>query len=313
LREFIINIVKGILIGIANIIPGLSGSTLALILGIYEKMITILTKVDLQLFQLIKGLNFKAIKKHISLKFLAPIMIGIMISFVSLAHLLQYLFNHFAIYTWSYFFGIILASIFYVSKYTNKWRKTEFLYFTFGLMVSLILFLLDPNMQENRNLFFVFVCGVIGVAGMLLPGLSGSYLLVLLGNYKLLISDTLHYLTEPAYYNNDEFYMYLNLFVIFLLGHICGLLLFSRLIKWLITNHKNITFAMLTGFITGSLLSIWPWKKPSIINDSSSSLFQQIGCPDFNNITDLYAIIIILLGAITIVIIEKLANKYKNV
>ena len=116
MREFITNIVKGILIGIANIIPGLSGSTLALILGIYEKMITILTKLDLQLFQLIKELNFKAIKKHISLKFLAPIMIGIMISFVSLAHLLQYLFNHFEIYTWSYFFGIILASIFYVSK-----------------------------------------------------------------------------------------------------------------------------------------------------------------------------------------------------
>jgi len=313
LKEFIINIFKGILIGTANIIPGLSGSTLALLLGIYEKIITILTKVDLKLFQLIKNFKFKAIQKHISLKFIAPIMMGIIISFISLAHLLKLLFTHFEIYTWSYFFGIILVSIFYVSKYITKWRKLEFLYFLVGLIISLTLFFIDPNVGENRNLLFVFICGIIGVAGMLIPGLSGSYLLVLLGNYKLLVSDTLHYLTQPAYYKNDEFYIYLNLFCTFLVGHICGLLLFSRLIKWLLTNYKNMTFAVLTGFITGSLLSIWPWKNPNIINDSSLSLFHKLSFPDFTSIHDLYAIIIIVLGGATIFILEKLANNYNNV
>ena len=313
MREFIANMFKGIVIGAANIIPGLSGSTLALILGLYEKIIIILTKVDFQLFHLIKGLKFKAIQTHISLNFILPIMIGIIISFISLAHLLQYLFNHFETYTWSYFFGIILASVFYVSKYTARWRKIEILYFILGLIISLTLFFLDPNMQENRNLFFVFICGVIGVTGMLIPGLSGSYLLVLLGNYKLLISDTLHYLTQPAYYKTEEFYMYLNLFITFLIGHVCGLLLFSRLIKWLITNYKDQTFAILTGFITGSLLLIWPWKKSSVINESSLSLLQQLSYPDFNSINDLYAILIILLGCITIIILEKIANNYKNV
>jgi len=313
LKEFIINIFKGILIGTANIIPGLSGSTLALLLGIYEKIINILTKVDLKLFQLIKNFKFKAIQKHISLKFIAPIMMGIIISFISLAHLLKFLFTHFETYTWSYFFGIILVSIFYVSKYITKWRKLECLYFLLGLIISLTLFFIDPNVGENRNLLFVFICGIIGVAGMLIPGLSGSYLLVLLGNYKLLVSDTLHYLTQPAYYKNEEFYIYLNLFCTFLVGHIFGLLLFSRLIKWLLTNYKNMTFAVLTGFITGSLLSIWPWKNSNIINDSSLSLFHKLSFPDFTSIHDLYAIIIIVLGGTTIFILEKLANNYNNV
>ena len=313
MKEFITNIFKGILIGTANIIPGLSGSTLALILGIYEEIINVLTKLDVKLLQLVKDLKFQAIQKHISLNFLAPIIIGIIISFISLAHLLQYLFANFEVYIWSYFFGIILVSIFYVSNYVTNWRKIEFSYFFLGLIISLIIFLIDPNMQENRNLLFVFLCGLVGIAGMLIPGLSGSYLLVLLGNYKLLISDTLHFLTQPASYKDDEFYIYLNLFVTFLIGHVCGLLLFSRLIKWLISNYKNKTFAILTGFITGSLLSIWPWKNPNIINKSSLSLFEKLTYPDFNNINDLYAIIFIFIGGITIIILEKLANNYNNV
>jgi len=299
---------KGILIGGANIIPGLSGSTLALILGVYEKIITILTKFDLKAVQLIKEGQFSSLKIHISFNFLFAIIIGIMISVISLAHLLNYLFQHFETYTWSYFFGIILASIFYVARYTSKWNKMEFICLLVGIIISFTFFLLNPNMEENSNLLFVFTCGVIGIAGMLIPGLSGSYLLVLLGNYKLLISDTLHYLTQPKYYNSDEFNGYLKLFITFLIGHIVGLLLFSRLIKWLITNYKNPTFSTLTGFIVGSLVWIWPWQQTNI-NESSLSLLQKLSYPDFNKTDDLHAILIILLGSMTIIILEKLAKK----
>ena len=313
MSEFLINILKGVLIGIANIIPGLSGSTLALILGVYEKIINILTKIDLKVVKIITKRDFKLLNKHLSLNFLLPIIIGIIISSISIAHLLQYLFSHYETYTWSYFFGIILASILYISRYINKWKIIEIIFFVFGLIISLILFLMNPSVEENKNLFFVFLCGVIGVAGMLIPGLSGSYLLLLLGNYKLLISDTLHYLTQPKYYSNDEIYIYLKLFVTFLIGHIAGILIFSRIIKWLLKKYKNITFSILTGFITGSLLWIWPWKKTNIIDESSTSLLNQLSYPNFESSADFYAIIIIILGAITIRILEKFAKKDEHV
>lgn len=309
MSDFLINIFKGILIGIANIIPGLSGSTLALILGVYEKIINILTKIDIKVVKIMTQLDFKSLNKHLSLNFLLPIIIGIVISSISLAHLLKYLFSHYETYTWSYFFGVILASILYISQYVNKWKKIEFIFFFFGVIISLILFLINPSVEENGNLFFVFLCGVIGVAGMLIPGLSGSYLLLLLGNYKLLISDTLHYLTQPKYYSNDEIYIYLKLFITFLIGHIAGILIFSRIIKWLLSKYKNITFALLTGFITGSLLWIWPWKKTNIIHESSTNLLNQLSYPNFESRTDFYAIIIIILGTITIMTLEKVAKK----
>ena len=309
MSDFLINIFKGILIGIANIIPGLSGSTLALILGVYEKIINILTKIDIKVVKIMTQLDFKSLNKHLSLNFLLPIIIGIVISSISLAHLLKYLFSHYETYTWSYFFGVILASILYISQYVNKWKKIEFIFFFFGVIISLMLFLINPSVEENGNLFFVFLCGVIGVAGMLIPGLSGSYLLLLLGNYKLLISDTLHYLTQPKYYSNDEIYIYLKLFITFLIGHIAGILIFSRIIKWLLSKYKNITFAILTGFITGSLLWIWPWKKTNIIHESSTNLLNQLSYPNFESRTDFYAIIIIILGTITIMTLEKVAKK----
>lgn len=313
MSEFLTNILKGILIGIANIIPGLSGSTLALILGVYEKLINILTKLDMTVVKIVSKLDFKSLNKYLSLNFLIPIMTGMVISSISLAHLLKYLFNNYETYTWAYFFGVILASIVYISRYINKWHKIEILFFFFGLSISLVLFIIDPSVEENKNLLFVFLCGVIGVAGLLIPGLSGSYLLLLLGNYKLLISDTLHYLTQPKYYSNDEIYIYLKLFVTFLIGHVVGILIFSRIIKWLLKKYKNITFAILTGFITGSLLWIWPWKKTDIIHESSTSLLNQLSYPHFDSVVDFYAIMIILLGSITIMILEKLAKKSKNV
>ena len=307
------NISKGILIGIGNIIPGLSGSTIALILGVYEKLIMILAKFDVTLIKLIFQLNFKAVRQHISFFFLSSVTIGIIIGVIALAHVLNYLFHYFETYTWSYFLGIMIASIFYVKNYTTKWKKKESMYFLFGLIISITLFFINPNMEENKNLLFVFLCGIIGIIGMLIPGLSGSYLLVLLGNYELLISETLHHLTQPMYYNNKETYIYLKLFITFLLGHIFGILLFSRILKWLLKNYKNATFATLTGFITGSLLWIWPWKNQDIINENSINVFQKLSYPSFNDMADIYAVLLIIIGAITIISLEKLGKKYDNV
>ncbi len=309
MKQFITNIINGIIIGIANIIPGLSGSTLAVILGVYEKIITSLTKFNFTLIKLILKLDIKSIKKHISFDFILPITIGIIIGFLTLAQILNYLFENAETYTWSYFFGIITASIFYIARYTKKWSKTESLFFLIGFLFSLTIFLIEPNMKENKSLFFVFVCGIIAVTGMLIPGLSGSYLLVLLGNYELLISKTLNKLSNPVNYYDNEIYIYLKLFFVFLAGHIIGILAFSRIIKWLIRNYRNKTFSTLAGFITGSLPLIWPWKNIERVAEKSFNLFQKLSFPSFNNITDLYAILIIIIGCATIIIVEKVARK----
>ena len=317
MKQVIINIVQGIAIGIGNIIPGLSGSTIAVILGIYKKLINIITKFNFSLIKLILKCQFKEAKNYISLNFLISIGIGIIISFIFMSNILRYLFKHFEIYTWAYFFGIIFISIWYISKYVTKWRIIEYGCLCIGLLISLILFFTEPNMQENKNLIFVFICGIIGVVGMLIPGLSGSYLLILLGNYELLFSKAMKIL-DPywiKYYlsggNTEEFILYLKLFLFFLAGHIFGILAFSRIIKWLINNYQNPTFATLTGFISGSLIWIWPWKNKN--TDWINSKIDLISFPAFNELTDLYIILIMCLGSMSIIIIEKLGKKYKNV
>jgi len=284
-------------IGIANIIPGLSGSTLAVIMGIYEKFINIFTKFDLIFIKLIFDFEIKKLKKHISFQFLISIFTGVIISFILMALLLKDLLNKYETHTYAYFFGIILTSIFYISKYTSSWKKKEILFFIIGFVTSLIIviFATDFNLQENTNFFFVLFCGMVGVIGMLIPGLSGSYLLIILGNYELLLSETIYYLTHPS----DEFYFYLKLFLFFLIGNVVGILLFSRIIKWVLKNYKNLTFATLTGFITGSLPLLWPFKKNILHN--------------FQANTDLYIFLIISIGMLTMFFIEKIAEKYKNV
>ena len=232
-----------------------------------------------------------------------------------MSSLLQYLFKHFETYTWAYFFGIIAISIFYISKYIKKWNQLLFL---LGLSISLGLFFTEINMEENTNLFFVFICGLIGVIGMLIPGLSGSYLLVLLGNYELLMSKILLIL-NPYYIQEylkgedlNDFEIYFKLFCVFLAGHIFGILLFSRIIRWLIKNYKNETFSTLTGFITGSLIWIWPWKNQNFILEESGKI-NTLSFPDLTSFTDLYSVFIVLLGSGTIILVEQIAKRYRNV
>ena len=167
-------------------------------------------------------------------------------------------------------------------------------------------------MKENKSLFFVFVCGIIAVTGMLIPGLSGSYLLVLLGNYELLISKTLNKLSNPVNYYDNEIYIYLKLFFVFLAGHIIGILAFSRIIKWLIRNYRNKTFSTLAGFITGSLPLIWPWKNIEnkiIIDGTEKVLSYSWHIPSNLDSETISAIILMIIGILAVYLIEKAGLK----
>jgi len=316
LKLFFSNILKGIIIGIANIIPGLSGATLALILGIYRKSINIITKFDLKLLKLITSLEINKAREYISLNFILAITIGIIISFIVMSNLLTLLLINYSTYTWSYFFGIILVSIPYIAQHTSRWTKIESLFFLIGLLSSVVLIFIEPR-QENSNLFFVFICGMIGGIGMLIPGLSGSYLLILLGNYQLLLVTTIKKISSILYSSQliqnfiDNLY-YFQLFIIFMLGQLCSVILFSRIIKYLINKQKNAIFSILSGFIAGSLIYIWPWKKNIEVN-KLNKLIYYLDYPHFDNKHDIYLILFIGLGIITIILIEKWAKNKKNV
>ena len=307
MKHFLINIVQGIAIGIANIIPGLSGATLALIMGIYEKIIDILTKFDYDLILLMKKFEIRKITQHISLNFLLAITLGIIISFIAFSRILDTLFTHFEIQTWAYFFGIIAASIFYIAKQVDKFGIKEVLFFMTGALISVSFTFMEPA-TENTNLIYVVICGIVGIVGMLIPGLSGSYLLVLLGNYKLILVDSIKHITDPSLIYIEN-YFYLKVFILNLVGHIIGILLFSRLIKWLIKSFKNITFSTLSGFIFGSLIYIWPWQN----TDIEHATINACSFPALTSASDIYAIIIMLMGAGTIIVMEQIATRYKDV
>tara|TARA_B100001142_G_scaffold330296_1_gene397857 strand:- start:278 stop:1228 length:951 start_codon:yes stop_codon:yes gene_type:complete len=316
LNHIVINIIKGIFIGIANIIPGLSGATIALVLGVYQKSINVITKFDARLIKLIKNLDFINIKNHISLSFISSISLGIVISFVLMSNILNNLLEQYPAHTWAYFFGIIIASIPYVMKQISAWRRKEIILFIVGLVFSLSFLFLEPY-SENQDILFIFFCGIVGGIGMLVPGLSGSYLLVILGNFKLILVDTIQVLSSGVLtlnYNTPLFFKHLKIFTIFMIGQFLCVILFSRFIKWIISHKKNETFSILSGFITGSLIYIWPWQKTlEQLTGNKHRLIDLLSYPKFNNNTDIYLILIIITGLMTIILIEKIANRMKNV
>lgn len=268
--DFLLVALKGFAMGAANVIPGVSGGTLALITGIYKKLILSLKSFDgLALKLLFKG-KLAELITHINGVFLLALLLGVGASIFSIAKLFDYLLVEHPIEIWSFFFGLILASVYYVGLTVDKWTNATKLFFVLGTAIALTLATLNPAPTANENYIFVFICGIIGISGMLLPGLSGSYILMLMGNYKLLMVDSINALSTSlkmllsgnlSFLQNHEMTKNLILFSLFLFGSIFGLLSFSRVIAWIFERYKNATISLLTGFVFGSLAIIWPWKN----------------------------------------------------
>ena len=233
--------------GIANVIPGVSGGTIALITEIYEKLINSLKSFDKKALSLILKFKIKELIEYVNGHFLLSVFGGSIVSVFSIANLFEYLFNYHPTIIWAFFFGLILASIYFVGKRIDSWNNVTITYLIVGTVLALSLNFMTPA-NENSNLLFVFICGIVGISGMILPGLSGSFILILMGNYELLM--------VTAVANLD-----IVLLTIFFLGSIFGLMLFSNILAWIFYNYKDATLAVLSGFIIGSLSVIWPWKN----------------------------------------------------
>jgi len=296
-KEWITLFLKGLAIGAANVIPGVSGGTIALITGIFEKLINSIKSFNLTALKLIIKGDFKGFARHTNLYFLIAIFLGVAVSILTFARLLDYLFTNYPVYIWAYFFGLIMASVFFVGKTISKWTFTVILIFIIGTVIAGAISML-PVATENSSFLYLLLCGIVAVCSMILPGLSGSFVLVLMGNYKLVMIDAV---------NN------LNIMVLLpvVMGAIIGLLGFSYLLSWIFKNFKDQTIALLTGFILGSLAILWPWKHE--ITKAFGNKIKVIGyerfIPEHFSTEVILALIYAILGILSIWILEKMAQK----
>ncbi len=291
---------KGMAMGAANVIPGVSGGTIALITGIYERLINAIKSFDLEALKLFFQFKWKELSRHIDLTFLLPVITGLVVAILSLAKLFEYLFAHYPEYIWAYFFGLVLASIYFVGKTVDKWYSVTYFTFLAGTLLAVSLTVLHPA-GENDHPLYLFFNGVIAIISMILPGLSGSFVLILLGNYQLVAIDAI---------NNFD----LKIIIPFALGAAIGLVAFSHFLSWLFKRYKNETIALLTGFILGSLSILWPWKTPVFLTHNGQVVekhgrklvsYYEMYMPQNIDSQFFMVIFFIVLGIISIVWIEK--------
>ncbi|MCK7534653.1 MAG: DUF368 domain-containing protein [Marinilabiliales bacterium] len=253
---------------------------------------------------LFKG-KIKELIEYIDFYFLVAVFTGMLISVFSLARLFEYLFANYPVYIWSYFFGLILASVYFVGKTIEKWSLSVIITFIIGTAIAVVLSFLNPAVQ-NDSFFYLIICGVVAICSMILPGLSGSFVLVLMGNYELVMIHAI----------ND---FNLKIIIPVGIGAVVGLIAFSHFLSWILKKYKDQTIAILTGFILGSLSIIWPWKNPIYRTDALGEFILKKGekivegynmfIPDALNTEVIFALTYIIIGIISIVLIEKLATK----
>lgn len=272
LKNYLTITLKGVAMGAADAVPGVSGGTIAFISGIYEELISTISSINLSLFKTLFEKGFKTFWLAINGNFLLALGTGIILSYVTFMRLAKYLIEYHPVLIWSFFFGLIIASIYYVGKQITKWNVATVLILCLGAILAYFITTL-PSLGSNSNSYFLFFAGAIAICAMILPGISGSFILLILGAYKTL-GDALH---------DFDF----KKIALFASGALIGLLTFSRILKWLFKNYHNLTLALLTGFIFGSLNKIWPWKKTiSVMNHKTGEIVP------FNEISDLGTLVI---------------------
>ncbi|WP_106567926.1 DUF368 domain-containing protein [Cecembia rubra] len=246
LKDYILLFFKGMSMGAADLVPGVSGGSIALITGIYEQLLESIKSIDGKALSLLKRLEFKAFWKHINGRFLLTLLIGILTSIFTLSKIISYLMEEHPIPLWSFFSGLIVISALIILRDIQKWNLGVVFALLIGTGTAYLITGLPPTGSPDA-LWFVFVAGAIAICAMILPGISGSFLLLILGQYEKILLAV-----------NQKDVITLGLFA---LGCILGLLSFSRLISWLLKNYHAITIGLLSGFMLGSINKLWPWKQ----------------------------------------------------
>ena len=250
--------VKGACMGAADVIPGVSGGTIAFIMGIYDEFVGSLASINAEALRLLFKGRFSAFWKHINGSFLLSLVIGIGISIIALAGLMQMLLSDFPIQTWAFFFGLIVASSLFIIRGISGWKLREGLLLLFGILLGAVICTLSPT-QTPDGLWFIFLSGALAICAMILPGISGSFILLILGKYEYVLGAISGLVAGVDPGRN------LLILGVFGLGAIIGILAFSRFLHWLLARWQKETMIVLAGFIIGSLVKIWPWSNAEAI------------------------------------------------
>lgn len=322
--------IKGIAMGAANKVPGVSGGTVSYVFDFYEELIYSFRKINIDAFKLLFTGKFKSFYKYTNGQFLTLVMGGSIFSYFSVSLILDYFLKHYELYVWSCFFGMIIGSIYYIGKDFGKWSRVSFVFLLIGISLGLAISFLKPA-TENDNLWFVFFCGIIGVSGMTLPGLSGSFILILLGNYVLLLVDSVNVffniitnvLTGNFEVLSDPIKIrYLKIISVFTAGSAFGLVTISHVLGYVLSKWNKLVNAIIIGFIAGSLGIVWPWKKTIYVK--KDNIFQTdiagnkiVGnyeryLPEFYSVETFTAIFFIFFGVGLVLALDYYDKKYRN-
>lgn len=297
---------KGMAMGAADVVPGVSGGTIAFITGIYEELLNSIKSFDLTALKLLSKAKFKEFWQHINGNFLLVLLSGIAVSLITLLRVTLYLLQVHPIQLWSFFFGLVIISAIMVAREITHWKPGVFLAGAIGIAIALFISIASPT-QTPTNLGFIFFSGALAICAMILPGISGAFILIILGKYEFILNALRNF----------------NLMVVFtfMLGCIVGLLSFAKVISWLLKHYYNLTIALLAGFMIGSLNKIWPWKYVTSYRLDSHGipvplLDKNVLPTEYQDLTGMEpnvfaAIIFMLLGIFVVYFIDKFANNKK--
>ncbi len=321
---------KGLAMGAANKVPGVSGGTVSFVLGFYEELIFSFQRINLTALKLLINGRFKSFFAYTNSKFLGLVIAGSLFSYFSVSLVLDYFLRNYELYVWSWFFGMIIGSIWYIGKDFGDWNLKNAISLILGASVGVGISFLNPA-GENDNLWFVFLCGIIGVSGMTLPGLSGSFIVMLMGNYVLLLVDSVNELFKVITdifsgnfdFIRDEVRMrYMKIIGMFTAGSAFGLVSISHVLGYVLKHYHQIVTAVIIGFITGSLGIVWPWKEKVFRQENGEFLLDKNGdqivenyqryVPDMSDSTNWIAIAYVFVGIFLILAIDYYGRKRKS-
>ena len=292
IKDYAVLTLKGMAMGAADVVPGVSGGTIAFIAGIYDELIKSIKSINMHSLKLLFTGKIAAFWKAVNGNFLFALLLGIAISVFSLAKLITYLLLNEPVLVWSFFFGLVLASTWFVTKDIKGWNWKTVAGFVGGAVIAYYITVATPA-ETSTNLMFIFLCGAIAICAMILPGISGSFILVLLGKY--------FYVMEAV--------KTLDLVVlgVFAFGAALGITSFSRVLSYALKNFRNITLSVLSGFMLGSLNKVWPWKEvEKLVSDGHEVMIEHNIAP---NTEVAEAVVLMLIGFILVYVLEKISAK----
>lgn len=307
LKDYLLLFAKGLAMGGADVVPGVSGGTIAFISGIYEELIDSIKAINIDSIKVLLKGNVKTFWHQINGNFLAVLFVGVAISLISLASLVTYLMDHNPIQLWSFFLGLILISSIVILRQIKRWSAGVAIVGIIGIIASYLLTSMSPA-QTSDSYLMIFISGAIAICAMILPGISGAFILLILGKYQLVVGAL----------SNLDF----GIILVFMAGALFGILMFVRLISWLLHHYHNYTIAILAGFMMGSLNKIWPWKQ--VLEFRLNRHGEQVPFIEQNITPNQYleltggsplimqAILFMAIGFFIVVVVEKIALNLKN-